>query len=85
MKMRTGSSTYNQIHNILRYIMLYQIFLSTQVKRCAIINYKHGIYQLPQEFPSSRVLLAKMKLLLILEENSSKIKLVPLCTISHEN
>ena len=31
--------------------MLYQIFLSPQVKRCAIITYKHGIYELPNEFP----------------------------------
>ena len=27
--------------------MFYQIFLSTQVKRCAIITYKQGIYELP--------------------------------------
>ena len=25
--------------------MFYQIFLSPQVKRCAIITYKHGIYE----------------------------------------
>ena len=30
--------------------MFYQIFFSPQVKRCAIINYKHGIYMLPHEF-----------------------------------
>ena len=29
--------------------MSYQIFLSPQVKRCAIITYKHGIYTLPHE------------------------------------
>ena len=29
--------------------MFYQIFLSPQVKRCAIITYKHGIYELPHE------------------------------------
>ena len=29
--------------------LFYQIFLSQQVKRCAIITYKHGIYKLPQE------------------------------------
>ena len=52
MKMRTGISTYNQFHNILRHLMLYQIFLSPQVKRCAVINYKHGIYELPHEFPN---------------------------------
>ena len=26
--------------------MFYQIFLSLQVKRCAIITYEHGIYEL---------------------------------------
>ena len=29
--------------------MFYQIILSPQVKRCAIIAYKHGIYELPHE------------------------------------
>ena len=29
--------------------MFYQIFLSPQVKRCPIITYKHGIYELPHE------------------------------------
>ena len=29
--------------------MFYQIFLSPQVERCAIITYKHGIYELNQE------------------------------------
>ena len=32
--------------------MFYQIFLSPQVKRCAIITYKHGIYELPYELPN---------------------------------
>ena len=32
--------------------MFYQICLSPQVKQCAIINYKHGIYELPQELPN---------------------------------
>ena len=31
--------------------MLYQTFLSPQVKRCVIITYKHGIYELLQELP----------------------------------
>ena len=34
------------------FLMFYQIFLSTQAKRCAIISYKHGIYELPHELPS---------------------------------
>ena len=32
--------------------MFYQTFLSSQVKRCAIITYKRGIYELPQELPN---------------------------------
>ena len=32
--------------------MFYQIFLSPQVKRWAIITYKHGIYQFPHELPN---------------------------------
>ena len=32
--------------------MFYQIFLSPQVKRWAIITYKHGIYELPHELPN---------------------------------
>ena len=31
--------------------MVYQIFLSPQVKRWAIITYKHGIDELPSKFP----------------------------------
>ena len=30
--------------------MFYQIFLSPHVKQWAIITYKHGIYELPDEF-----------------------------------
>ena len=32
--------------------MFYQIFLSPQVKRWAIITDKHGIYKLPYELPN---------------------------------
>ena len=32
--------------------MFYQIFLSPEVKRYAIITYKLGIYELPQELPN---------------------------------
>ena len=32
--------------------MFYQIFLSLEVKRCAIISYKHGIYELSHELPN---------------------------------
>ena len=32
--------------------MFYQIPFSPQVKRCASITYKHGIYELPHELPN---------------------------------
>ena len=32
--------------------MFYQIFLSPQVKRWAIITYKHGIYELARQLPN---------------------------------
>ena len=32
--------------------MFHQIFFSPQVKQCAIITYKHGIYDLPHELPN---------------------------------
>ena len=34
------------------FLMSYQIFLLPQMKRCAIITYKHGIYELPHELPN---------------------------------
>ena len=34
------------------FLMFYQIFLSPQVKRSAIISNKHGIYQLPRHLPN---------------------------------
>ena len=33
--------------------MLYQVFISPQAKRCAIITFKHGIYEHDQCDPSS--------------------------------
>ena len=33
--------------------MFYQISVSPQVKRWAIITYKHGIYKLSHEFPNN--------------------------------
>ena len=33
------------------FLMFYQIFLSPQVKLCAIITYKHGMYEFPHELP----------------------------------
>ena len=32
-------------------MMFKQIFLSPQVKGCAILIYKHGIYELPHDLP----------------------------------
>ena len=34
------------------FTMFYQIFLSPQVKQWVIINYKHGIYKLPNKLPN---------------------------------
>ena len=34
------------------FLMFYQIFLSPQVKRCMIITYKHGTYELLHELPN---------------------------------
>ena len=33
-------------------LMFYQILLSPQVKRWAIITFEHGIYELPHELPN---------------------------------
>ena len=43
---------YNNLHNILRLFDVLPNFLSPQVKRCAIITYKHGMYELPHELPN---------------------------------
>ena len=38
---------------LLAFFMYYQIFYSLQVKQYAIITYKHGIYELPNELPNN--------------------------------
>ena len=43
---------YNQFQNFWDFLMFYQISFSPQVKRFAIITYKHGIYELFHEFPN---------------------------------
>ena len=43
----------NQFHNILRLLMFRQTFFSPQVKRWAIVTYKHGLYELPHELPNN--------------------------------
>ena len=34
------------------FLMFYQSLFPPQVKRCAIITYKHDIYELPHELPN---------------------------------
>ena len=34
------------------FLILYQIFLSPQVKQSVITSNKHGIYELPHELPN---------------------------------
>ena len=41
-----------QTINILKLFDVLSIFLSSQVKRCMTITYKHGIFELPQELPN---------------------------------
>ena len=41
--------TYNNFHNILRLLDVFQTFFSPQVKRCTIISNKHGMYELPHK------------------------------------
>ena len=41
-----------KIFQAIIFMMFYQIFLSPQVKQCAIITYKHGVYELPHESPN---------------------------------
>ena len=36
------------------FLMFYEFFLSPQVKRCAIITYKHDIYEFPHELPNKK-------------------------------
>ena len=38
----------------------YQIFLSPKVKQCAIITYKHGIYEFPYKLPNDLRLSIKL-------------------------
>ena len=44
--------SYNHFHSILRLFDALTNFPLTQVKRFAIIIYKHGIYELPHELPN---------------------------------
>ena len=53
--------------------MFYQTFYSPQVKRCTILIYKNGIYELPDEFPNNlRLFCMKTKVSLkFLEDDCS--------------
>ena len=42
----------NHFHNSLRLFDVSENFHSPEVKRWAIITYKHGIYELPHELPN---------------------------------
>ena len=55
-KLKSFQGTHNPFHNILRLFDVKNFFLSPQVKRCAIITYKHGIYELPHELPNDLTL-----------------------------
>ena len=44
--------TCNHFQIILRLSDVLPNFAFTKVKRCAIITYKHGIYELPRELPN---------------------------------
>ena len=41
--------TYNHFHNILRLSDVLPIFVLPKVKQCAIVTYKHGIYEMPHK------------------------------------
>ena len=56
--------------------MFYQIFLSPQVNRCAIITYKHGIYELPQELPNDLRLKILGGVFVPTQEKKKKLKIL---------
>ena len=54
--------------------MFYQIFLSPQLKRWAIIAYKHGSYDLPQDLPNDvRLMTSDVCLFLRILRNLNRI------------
>ena len=50
---RCSMTAYDHFHKIFRLFDVIQILRSPQVKRCAIITYKHGIYELHCELPNN--------------------------------
>ena len=54
--------------------MFYQVFLSPEVKKYAVITNKHGIYELPHEFPDD----LRLRILGNNEKTSKNYTLVPI-------
>ena len=50
--------------------MFYQTFFSPQLKRCAIITYKHGIYELSHELPNDLNIMKVSKLHRMIAQSS---------------
>ena len=48
-----NTECYNYFHNILRVFDVLPNFLSPPVRRCKVINSKHGIYELSHELPNN--------------------------------
>ena len=46
------AKSYNHLHNILRLFDVLSICFSTTTEKSVIIGNKHGIYELPHEFPN---------------------------------
>ena len=73
--------------------MFYQIFLSPQVKRCAIINYKHGLFHLPKnlklkdlrklKISSSALFHTKTRVSLKYPANDCTPEIIPTCPAHH--
>ena len=57
--LKTVSSNNPQSFSYFETSMFYQIFLSPQVKPCAIITYKHGMYELPHELLNDLIIIRK--------------------------
>ena len=51
----------NHFHNISRIFDVLPNFFSSQAKRCTIITYKHGIYELPDDLPNDNSLMGGSK------------------------
>ena len=58
--------------------MFWQIFLLPQVKRCAIITYKHTIYELPHELPNA----LKLRILGNIKKLSKLYRMIGQCPVS---